>query len=264
MTVSIMPVASFSRTEMKNFWFFFFAEHWTIMSGDEKRTDADRHAPGMAESSLLSAARYLARSAGTGKTGDGGCPDFATSFKALLEWGERHQLIVPASNFAFFDRPPDGHGDEHEAWFDESTNTWFKATYPNRFGVGWRGEDSATPNEYLDRLILQNKYFGDRVELIALVNCGGKLRVLTSQPHVAGEPASYEEIQNWFETLGFKKVESSGSIAWYHSDENLLVADAHEGNVLRSKDDLLLPIDLNLIHPQGEMRQWIERQIEEV
>jgi hypothetical protein len=44
-------------------------------------------------------------------------------------------------------------------------------------------------------------------------------------------------------------------VAWYLKSENLLVADAHEGNVIkvsaRSGTSVLLPIDLNLVQPNG-------------
>jgi hypothetical protein len=49
---------------------------------------------------------------------------------------------------------------------------------------------SATAREYPTRLILQNEYFGDDIRLIALVNAGGKLRILISQRHIAEKPAA--------------------------------------------------------------------------
>ena len=114
---------------------------------------------------------------------------------------------------------------------------------------------SATAREYPTRLILQNEYFGDDIRLIVLVNAGGKLRILISQPHIAEKPAAYEEIQDWFRFRGFVRLEIRGSVAWYLKSENLLVADAHEGNVMkvsaRSGTSVLLPIDLNLVQPNG-------------
>jgi hypothetical protein len=55
-------------------------------------------------------------------------------------------------------------------------------------------------------LLLQNVYFADRIELGAFKNREGKLRVLTSQPHVVGDVAPFGEIEQWFEGLGFLKV----------------------------------------------------------
>ncbi len=205
---------------------------------------------------LESAEGHLARSPGAGPPGDGGGEAFSASFSALLDWGVENKLIRTEADFPFLRRSPDGYGDEHEAWFDEASNRWFKLTYRNRFGLAWGRDGSATAREYLVRLILQNKYFGDEIRLVALLNCDQGLRVLTSQPHVAGDPASYEEILGWFGRLAFRRLELDGSVAWYHDSENLLVADAHEGNVIRTPSGELVPIDLNLIQPGGRLLEW--------
>lgn len=175
----------------------------------------------------------------------------------MLEWGEAESLIRSESDYPFFSRPPDGFGDEHQAWYDEDSARWFKATYANRFGLAWGRDGTATAREYLTRLLLQNLYFGDDIQLVAVVESEQKLRVLTSQPHIAGEPAPYEEIQLWFTGIGFCRIEASQRIAWYRPAENLLVADAHEGNVIWTPAGDLIPIDLNLIQPVGGLRDQI-------
>jgi len=146
-------------------------------------------------------------------------------------------------------------------WFEERSNRWFKATYPNKFGFGWGRPETATAGQYLNRLLLQNKYFHDDIRLVALVNSGGRLRVLTSQPHIVGEPADSEQITAWFTNLGFACLANESGIAWYRKKENLLVADAHEGNVIRSLDGELVPIDLNIIQPAGRLLQRVLRSL---
>lgn len=225
--------------------------------GYEKHTHQPQSNGGNPESnSLKSAESYLTASTSTGYSVDAGGKEFSIAFQALLAWGETNGLIRAESEFDFFKRPTNGHGDEHEAWFHESSNRWFKATYANRFGLAWGRDGSATAQEYLSRLVLQNKHFGDDIRLIALVNCDSKLRVLTSQPHISGEPACYPEIQAWFCTLGFIRLEVSSRIAWYLKEENLLVADAHEGNVVRTREGMLVPIDLNIVQPSGILLDW--------
>jgi hypothetical protein len=91
------------------------------------------------------------------------------------------------------------------------------------------------------------------VHLEAIVQCGSRIRIITSQPHIHGEPASYAEIQKWFLSLGFQKLEIGGRVAWYHLERNILVADAHEGNVIKDASGELLPIDLNVVTPEGNM-----------
>lgn len=97
--------------------------------------------------------------------------------------------------------------------------------------------------------------------MVALVNCNGWLRILTSQPHISGEPATGEEIRKWFIDLGFAYLESEGRIAWYRTQENILVADAHEGNIIKSANTVLVPIDLNLIQPQDELLEWVRNAL---
>ncbi len=92
---------------------------------------------------------------------------------------------------------------------------------------------------------------------MALISHEGKMRVLTSQPHIAGESAKYDRIQQWFVELGFLRIES-GSIAWYYPPANLLVADAHEGNVIETAVGTLVPIDLNVVQPKGDLLAGIE------
>jgi hypothetical protein len=208
-------------------------------------------------SALESAESHLAASAKTGRASDGSRPSFSASFSAFLTWGEGASLIRPIEDFDFFQRKPDGRGDEHQAWFDEFSNRWYKSTYPNRFGLAWGRKGSATPGEYLTRLVLQNRYFADDIQLISLVRCDQRLRVLTSQPHVPGEAALAEEIQQWFYGLGYMRLEIGDCVAWYLEPDNLLVADAHEGNVIRAPDGVLFAIDLNLIKPSGEMLETV-------
>lgn len=232
---------------------------------DERQADERQARPNPSQggdgpnalSALESAESYLTASATAGGAGDGSGPSFSASFATLLHWGEANKLIRAETDFPFFRRIPDGHGDEHEGWFDETCGRWYKATYPNQFGVAWGRNGSATACEYLTRLVLQNRHFADDIQLVALVNCGKKLRVITSQPHVVGEHALYEEIKLWFSGLGFSRFESNGSVAWYRENDNLLVSDAHEGNVIRSITGALFAIDLNLMNPNDEIRALV-------
>lgn len=203
-------------------------------------------------SALESAESHLAASAKASGKGDECRTPFAASFSAFLDWGEKASLIRPIEDFDFFQRNPDGHGDEHQAWFDEFSGRWYKSTYPNRFGLAWGRNGSATAGEYLTRLVLQNRYFADDIQLLSLVRCDEKLRVLTTQPHVPGEAALAAEIQGWFYAQGYKRLEIDNCVAWYRDLDNLLVADAHEGNVICTPDGTLFAIDLNLIKPRGE------------
>jgi hypothetical protein len=165
----------------------------------EERPQESRGTSGdSAPSPLESAESHVARGTRAGHARDGGGKEFQIAFRCLVEWGEARGLISTPETFPFFGRRPDAHGQEHEAWFVESSNRWFKATYPNRFGMAWGKRESASAREYLTRLALQNRYFSDDLQLVALINFDKRLRVLTSQPHIEGRNASPEEIKNWF------------------------------------------------------------------
>ena len=228
---------------------------------EENRSDQpenDRQNP--SAGALESAERHIARSADTSSSCDGSGAAFTATFSALVEWGQERDLIRKQSDFEFFARATDGHGDEHEAWYDAESKRWYKATYLNRFGLAWGRDDTATVHEYLLRLLLQNMYFGDDIHLVALISHEERMRVLISQPHIAGSPAKYDLTQRWFTELGFQKIESD-SIAWYYEPANLLVADAHEGNVIQTAVGTLVPIDLNIIQPKGLLLSGIQLEL---
>jgi len=213
---------------------------------------------GQASSSpLISALSHLRASSRTSGAGDGSGQSFSASFAALLDWGDAQGFLKQESDFPFLTESPTAQGHEHQAWYDPKSNRWFKATYDNKFGLAWGRDGTATPIEYLERLRLQNVCFGDDVHLEALINCKGKLRVLTSQPNINGEPAPAELIKQWFEVLGFQRIEAGGSVAWYDEGTNLLIADAHEGNVIITEDSILVPIDLNITEPGEDMKREI-------
>lgn len=227
---------------------------------NEKPTPNDKSDDNQSDveiSALESAENHVAGSSGAGQPCDGSSKAFAAAFNALVDWGQAHSLIRQESDCEFLGRRPDAHGQEHEAWYDASSGRWFKLTYPNRFGKGWFSSNkSASPREYLTRLVLANRYFSDDVQLVALVNCGKQLRVFTSQSHIAGEAAPYEEIKLWFVDFGFICLQSDGFIAWYRKSDNLLVADAHEGNVIKNLVGNLVPIDINITQPHGALLDW--------
>jgi len=41
----------------------------------------------------------------------------------------------------------------------------------------------------------------------------------------------------------------------------LLIADAHEGNVIRTREGLLVPIDLNMIQSVGSLLELVQKSL---
>jgi hypothetical protein len=108
----------------------------------EYHTSPDHHWI-VAAGALESAQSYLAGSAGPSAPRDGSSEAFSSSFAAFVEWAIQNRLILAEAEFPFLKRIPDASGEEHEAWFDEDSNLWFKLTYRNHFGLPWGRSGSA-------------------------------------------------------------------------------------------------------------------------
>lgn len=140
---------------------------------------------------------------------------------------------------------------------------YLKATYSGQFGFTvvagsvYPGLAAATPAEYLTRLHIGNKAFGDdwRLEGVGFEN--GRLVVFTSQPTVVGEAASPAEIIAFMERrrlmlLNGVALGQSGALSFYRDLDQLAAFDAHPANVLKDEAGVILPIDLILVHA-GEL-----------
>lgn len=139
-------------------------------------------------------------------------------------------------------------GGEHDVYLDQPGRVT-KATRQNRFGntiTNWSGATrSATPLEYLRRIILQNLVFGDDTRLEGVHAAPSEpFKIVTSQTFIHGYHPSLPEISSYMRNLGFKPVSRKFSNKmWTHDLENLVVVDAKEENFLKSQDGVV-PIDL--------------------
>jgi hypothetical protein len=120
---------------------------------------------------------------------------------------------------------------------------------------------SALPSEYFLRLHYQNELFGDCIRLVGALGGETSLRIITSQPWIAAHPAhptpTEEEIDDYFEDLGFLPNRSVNVAAYYHAELDLVVLDAHTQNILRDENGKLVPIDLVIGHPGEWTREWL-------
>ncbi len=116
---------------------------------------------------------------------------------------------------------------------------------------------SAFPIEYFQRLRLQNKLFGDQIQLKGVwCDPAAGWRIVTTQPHVKGRRASLEELARGFTKLGFEQLPWKG-IGYEHSlafrKDGFDVWDVHPANVLLSLNTgLPLPFDV-IIRPAPKL-----------
>jgi hypothetical protein len=160
-------------------------------------------------------------------------------------------------------------GEEHRIWIPGDQTRHFKVTYPGRCGgtvvcgeeTGWLPElTSALPLEYLDRLLLQNSLFGDRLFLEAAGEESGGLVIATSQPTMVGTPVSAQEMvafmqKQWFQPLRGLSLGRPGALAFYRDLDEIAAFDAHPGNFVKDDNGVVLPIDLILLRADDALQK---------
>lgn len=147
-------------------------------------------------------------------------------------------------------RPPDDEGNEHQVWFLQNEEAVLKATWPDFFGllvIHRPGEETrASPIDYLERWSLHNELFGDSISFLGALQADAGLRLLIRQPAISGEPATDEQIAEFFLSTGWRRFTIDGNIAFFDPDRNIAISDTHRGNIILMDDGLLAPIDLRV------------------
>ncbi len=145
-----------------------------------------------------------------------------------------------------------GGGQEHDVIGMDRQEVVHKLTKRNEFGLfpmfdrqdGSIGLRPATPSEYFDRLLLQNVWFGDDIQLQGIgISDGGSTYVLTSQPFISGRAADRADIATQFSSLGFQEIDADLA-AWIEPNSKIVLSDAHPRNVIVDQQGRLLPIDI--------------------
>lgn len=199
--------------------------------------------------------------------GPSGTPSIARQEEDLRQWAAGLGLLLAPAQLPA--RAVRG-GMEHDLFFDETSDRYFKVTRYGVFGLSpgielalvSSAQDprrfhlwEATPLEYLERLALLNRLVADLNSLEGvIVQADGDTAIVTSQPRFDIVSVTQREIDGWFASLGFERVTAA---AYYRAADNLGVFDAHEKNVVRA-GELLVPFDVIPCHPAGGFRQFIE------
>jgi hypothetical protein len=173
---------------------------------------------------------------------------------ALVEWAQLANKLAPldaVERFRYF-----GSGAEHRVYYDEANNRAIKATSGGRFGHSvFAIGAGATPAEYLFRLAWHNRIFGDAIRLVSVSFDGEQhVEVVHSQPWIYPHeirPAPFpEEIEAYLASFGFDRLSNIPTAPlFYNKPLNLLVADAHEANVIRDRNEEIVAIDVVIGYP---------------
>ncbi len=184
-------------------------------------------------------------------------------FLALSEWATVNDALLP---FRFIEQfKYVGSGAEHRVYHDENHNVAIKATHTNRFGHSVHAANSpALPSEYLRRLAWCNLLFGDQFTILGVaLDEEDQIEVICSQPWIEAHPIRSvpfnTEINSYFGRFGFYRLPSlPDAPMFYNSELRLLVADAHDTNILRASDGDFAAIDVVVGIPGAALRQELQ------
>jgi hypothetical protein len=201
------------------------------------------------------AANFIRRSAASIRIGNERIGQRRAEYLALIEWANRQSRLV---SFSYVDQfHPVGSGAEHRVFHDALQNIAIKVTHPNRFG--WSASvpgAGASAAEYLRRI------FGDQIRLIGVAYEEEQMEVITSQPWISVNPTdpkpSEKEIAAYLESFGFFPTSSNPDAPLFYSPSTgLIVADAHDQNILRDEAGDLAAIDVIIGRPSLDLLKEI-------
>jgi len=191
----------------------------------------------------------------------GGATSYWQEVRLFREYaGERGLGCLP-DQIPELSRAPDDEGNEHQVWFQPETNTYLKVTWPDFFGmlVLYRQdeEERASPIAYLERWHLHNELFGDRVRFVGVLEEDGRLRLVIQQRAIEGEPATLEQINDFFTGNGWQRFMANGEVAYFDPKRQVAISDTHRGNIILMDDGLLAPIDLRVQPLNGALLDYV-------
>ena len=156
---------------------------------------------------------------------------------------------------------------EHQGFYDLTSDRWFKITLANKAGFVIDARESvegvaasfearpATPLEYLERIRLANEKFADGIRFLGVINASEGWRLVISQPNVPGGAPSQDEVLRFFRWHKFRAVNEK---TYYRAMDNLLVGDAHTGNLKKLPNGSIVPFDVLLSQPDDSLRRSVE------
>ena len=159
-----------------------------------------------APSSLEDAVGDLRRGMGAARRGGESLFELRSAERKILrQWCQTNGCVFRKDPTLNLERRK-SHG-EHTVAFDPANAIWWKTTHPGKAGVGAEFHYEAVPpfritgvsarellpSEYLSRMLLHNREFGDDVRFEGYLD-GEQPSLIVSQPHIKGAPATDEDM----------------------------------------------------------------------
>jgi DNA ligase (NAD+) len=159
--------------------------------------------------------------------------------KSILEWGlETGRIIDPDRIFELVKEWKElGGQSEHTVFYVKDLDRVVKFTIPPNFGA--QGSRA-----YLSNITASNYLFEDDIRFHGIVQIETGPIFVVSQPYVHGVEPTIQEVSEWFTANGYR---SSGYNRWHDDATGVEIADAHSGNLIKTEDGELVPIDLQVL-----------------
>ena len=144
-------------------------------------------------------------------------------------------------------------GGEADVYLDTKNNKVIKA-----IGLDYY----VSPQLALDRIVLHNYLFGEITPLSIKGfgrNSEGYFKIIVEQPYIKGESLSYDEIEQYIESLGFP-VRNRGN--WTYANEDIYISDLHDENVIRTPEGNIAVIDADIRINTPELKYGGTRETE--
>ncbi len=160
--------------------------------------------------------------------------------QSVVSWARESGRLLDSRKFGRLTAryPQLGGQSEHTVFHLQSRHRVIKFTLPPNFGAQGEAID------YLNNLEAANQLFGDDIRLHGVLETKRGPALITSQPFVSGDVPTPDEVTQWFEANGYH---SKGHNRWKNDDTGVEIADAHVGNLIKTEDGELIPIDLQVL-----------------
>jgi DNA ligase (NAD+) len=160
--------------------------------------------------------------------------------QSVASWARSNGRLLDSARFGALaaDYPSLGGQSEHAVLHLASTTRVLKLTLPPSFGA----QTSALA--YLTNLDAVNRLFGDDIQFHGVLETATGPSLVTSQPYIEGCQPTVDEVAAWFESNGYH---STGHNRWKNAATGIEIADAHCGNLIKTEDGELVPIDLQVL-----------------
>ena len=160
--------------------------------------------------------------------------------QSVVSWARENGRLLDPARFGELTAgyPSLGGQSEHVVCHLGSSTRVLKLTIPPAFGA------QSGAQVYLANLSAANRLFGDDIQFHGVLETATGPSLVTSQPFVVGTAPTPEEVTHWFQANGYQ---ACGYNRWHHPESGTEIADAHSGNLIKTADGELVPIDLQVL-----------------